>query len=362
MTVAIDDISGDQSDLMRQNIDQVISDLNAALVPYGVTLVGVNTADAIDANVHLQVAETTEFGGAAEGVLGLAQAGGQITLVSGWNYYYGDSSTAIAADQYDFRTVVAHELLHAVGLGHSIDEASVMYAYLGTAELRRTLSDADFALISAEQQAEAETTEPEFLLAKPFIFTVSAATPLPTTDSSVVTLGSSLEFVVLSTDVGFASNRVADQGNPTSVLLPLIGRSTGEPTLSTKLLRQSSIDDLLFGDLAGTKGRRRSTSTSGEQSLSGKAEFDVVLDALLADHLSLPTGESLSPVADAVTRDTSANHVGTARVASASELVAYRSQQEAIASIDEVMAEVAQQPVSEAPPAAGQAANEAEAS
>ena len=48
-----------------------------------------------NADVHLHVAKTSVVGGVAEGVLGVTEAGGNITLISGWNYYLGDDPGAV---------------------------------------------------------------------------------------------------------------------------------------------------------------------------------------------------------------------------------------------------------------------------
>jgi len=100
----------------------------------------------------------------AEGVLGLQTLGGNITIVSGWDWYLGANTSAIGANQYDFQTVVTHEIGHALGLGHSADTSSVMYAWLGTGEARRDLTINDLALLGASTGEEDGAAEP--LLAK----------------------------------------------------------------------------------------------------------------------------------------------------------------------------------------------------
>jgi hypothetical protein len=75
---------------------------------------------------------------------------GNITLVSGWNWFTGTSATAVGAGQYDFETIVMHELGHALGLGHSADSASVMFASLAAGTARRTLSVADLNVPDAD--------------------------------------------------------------------------------------------------------------------------------------------------------------------------------------------------------------------
>ena len=52
---------------------------------------------------------------------------------------YGTPITLSGAGQYDFETIVMHELGHALGLGHSADTNSVMYSTLETGTARRTL-------------------------------------------------------------------------------------------------------------------------------------------------------------------------------------------------------------------------------
>src|SRR5262249_24878219 len=97
------------------------------------------------ANTVIQLSPTTEIGGVAEGVLGVEYSGG-VTLVQGWNWYTGSNAATVGAGQYEFETIVMHELGHSLGLGHSTEENSVMYATLATGQARRQLSTADLAI------------------------------------------------------------------------------------------------------------------------------------------------------------------------------------------------------------------------
>jgi hypothetical protein len=126
-------------DLAR--IGDAVNGLDAVLAPYGITITVV--ADGTLANVVLGFDSSTPLGGYADGVLGCNTDDGAITLVEGWNWYAGSDATAIGAGQYDFQTVVTHELGHALGLGHSADGTSAMYAALASGETRRALVTAD---------------------------------------------------------------------------------------------------------------------------------------------------------------------------------------------------------------------------
>jgi len=52
-----------------------------------------------------------------------------------WNY----SSDSPAANEFDFESIALHELGHAHGLGHVIDESSAMHFAIGNGELKREL-------------------------------------------------------------------------------------------------------------------------------------------------------------------------------------------------------------------------------
>jgi hypothetical protein len=111
-------------------IDGALAGVAALIAPYGVALTEVS--DPTQANVVVNMDTTSVLGGLADGVLGCTTEAGQITLVDGWDFYAGSDPTQIGATQYDFETVVTHELGHALGLGHSADATSVMYATLLT--------------------------------------------------------------------------------------------------------------------------------------------------------------------------------------------------------------------------------------
>jgi hypothetical protein len=128
-------------------MDAAVATYNADLAPYGVNLVEVGADQADAASITISMADSTVIGGAADGVLGVTQMDGAITLVSGWNWYVGADPSAVGTNQYDFQTVVTHELGHSMGLGHSADTNSVMFPSLGTGQARRSLTSNDLTLI-----------------------------------------------------------------------------------------------------------------------------------------------------------------------------------------------------------------------
>lgn len=144
--VYVSDPSGYFSADALARIHDAIAGLDTLLAPYNVTIVQVNSSDS--ANVILDDATNTAAGGYADGVLGCyvfdsTTGVGEITIVQGWSLYTGSDAAGIAAGQYDFQTVVTHELGHALGLGHNIDGASVMHATLAGGAVRRTMTAAD---------------------------------------------------------------------------------------------------------------------------------------------------------------------------------------------------------------------------
>jgi Matrixin len=123
-------------------IQDAINDWDALLAPYSVTITEVS--DPTLANIVIDTSTTSASGGADAGVLGCYNAAtGEITVIQGWNWYAGSDTSQIGADQYDFETTVTHELGHALGLGHSTNTSSPMYATLATGVANRTVTTPD---------------------------------------------------------------------------------------------------------------------------------------------------------------------------------------------------------------------------
>jgi hypothetical protein len=146
LTLYVDNSAGTFTADELARVDDAVASINTVVEAYGASIVEVS--DSAAATTVLQLAPTCALGGAAEGVLGCED--GNITLVTGWSWYTGASAAAVGAGQYDFQTIVAHELGHALGLGHSADNGSVMYASLAAGSARRTLSTADLQVPDAD--------------------------------------------------------------------------------------------------------------------------------------------------------------------------------------------------------------------
>jgi len=138
-----------------------VTELNATFGEYGITLGVLEPGSEIEAHVRVVVDVDSPCGGVADGVLGCAAAG-EITLVAGWAWYSEADAALIEFGEYDFQTIVTHELGRAVGLDHSGDEDSVMYEALADGEIRRNITEWDLTLLR-----EGGDGDPSALLARP---------------------------------------------------------------------------------------------------------------------------------------------------------------------------------------------------
>jgi hypothetical protein len=141
ITLYVDNTNGDLTADELTRIQDAVTAADGVTEPYGVAVTEVT--DPTLADVTLNMDTTSAVGGYAAGVLGCTTDAGQITIIDGWNFYARSDATQIGSAQFDFETVVTHELGHALGLGHSTDSTSVMYATLNTGAVNRTLTTAD---------------------------------------------------------------------------------------------------------------------------------------------------------------------------------------------------------------------------
>ncbi len=137
----VDNSNGDLSSDELARIQDAVTSMDATIAPYGVTIVAVS--DPTQANVTLNMNTTSSLGGAAQGVLGCTTDADQVTMIQGWNWYAGSDPTQVGSGEYDFETAVMHELGHVLGLGHSSNSTSVMYASLAPGTANRALVTAD---------------------------------------------------------------------------------------------------------------------------------------------------------------------------------------------------------------------------
>jgi hypothetical protein len=141
LTIAVNDPNGLLSADQQARISDAISRIDVIVAPYGVTITQIDPTSG-PADVTIDTSSTSAVGGYAEGVLG-CESGTEVTVIQGWNWYAAADPTAIQAGQFDFETVVMHELGHVLGLGHSANATSVMYATLAPGMANRNLTAAD---------------------------------------------------------------------------------------------------------------------------------------------------------------------------------------------------------------------------
>jgi hypothetical protein len=142
LSVYINDPSGGFSTDELARIQDAINTWDIILAPYNVTITEVG--DPSLANLMIDTSTTSASGGMAAGVLGCYYAPShEITIIQGWSWFAGADPGQIGAGQYDFETTMLHELGHALGLGHSTNPSSPMYATLATGVADRTVTTTD---------------------------------------------------------------------------------------------------------------------------------------------------------------------------------------------------------------------------
>lgn len=169
--VSLRDATGAIGAEHRARLADAIVVLNAALVGWGITLTEVSESQYEFADVRISVAAESPCGSAADGVLGCTTSDGDVTLLTEWSWFGGTDPTQITAGQFDFQTILTHELGHAIGLDHSSDAASVMHETLSAGQARRELGSADLLVLHDDHASEsgggealyAEPVSPEAL-------------------------------------------------------------------------------------------------------------------------------------------------------------------------------------------------------
>jgi hypothetical protein len=152
-TLELNDPNGLFSPDELARIQDAVNAIDAVVAPYGVTITEVTGLDPATATIVIDTGMSSAVGGYADGVLGCETDRGEITIIQGWNWYAGANPGQVEAGQYDFQSVMTHELGHALGLGHSSNSSSVMYPALAPATANRNLTVQDLNVADTDAGA-----------------------------------------------------------------------------------------------------------------------------------------------------------------------------------------------------------------
>jgi titin len=137
LTLYVNNGNGEFTSDEQARILDAVAGIETLISPYGTNIKVVDSSVGDAANIVLEMTSASAVGGQADGVLGCTTDSGLVTIIDGWNWYAGANAADVGTQQFDFQTVVTHEIGHALGLGHSTSSTSVMYPNLGTNESRR---------------------------------------------------------------------------------------------------------------------------------------------------------------------------------------------------------------------------------
>ena len=140
--VWVDDAIGDPAKLAR--IRDAIAEMNEGLDRNNLDITMTVVTEEGQADIKVL------FEGTDAGVIASAdggELGSTITMSNNveFSWYTGTDTELIQSVEYDWQTVVLHELGHAIGMDHSNNPGSAMYFFLETGETRRELHQTDLS-------------------------------------------------------------------------------------------------------------------------------------------------------------------------------------------------------------------------
>jgi hypothetical protein len=313
--VSVDLPSSDVAADELARIEDALGVLNETLGQFGVTFAELDPAIDATPDVQLRLTDDSVIGGVAAGVLGVTEVGGKISIITGWDYYFGTNPDAVGAGEYDFQTVVTHELGHAVGLGHSTDTQSVMSPTLDTGTARRDLTASDLSVLEAEEDGT-----PEPLLASHAVRAdavpaapapVAAAAPLQVTAQAPLTgAGAGAALTLVASPATFASGQAVSFAPAPSAALQGVFSFTPSllpgPNVVTESAIQTSFPRAVEAEASGLlslanqwgASRQDGSSTTGSRPAATSAK-ETALDALFqgwelgGESWGLPTAPSV---------------------------------------------------------------------